>query len=178
MPQSRHRKINPRKKQREQRAKSSQGPSLSSNRNVKIGAIILAAVLALSVVAYFFANRNKGATDAGAITTASGLKYIDEKVGDGPSPKPGQTVTVNYVGVTQSTGTEIDNSYKKGGPVDFTLGVGGLIQGWEEGLSTMKVGGKRKLIIPGDLGYGPRGKPPVVPPNATLEFDIELLGIK
>lgn len=177
MPQSRHRKINPRKKQRELRAKSSHGPSLTSNRNVKIGVIILAAIFALSAVWYVLGLR-KTTDTAVAVTTPSGLKYIDEKVGGGPSPKPGQTVSVNYVGVTQSTGVEFDNSYKKGGPVDFTLGVGGLIRGWEEGLSTMKVGGKRKLIIPGELAYGKEGRPPLIPANATLEFEIELLGIK
>jgi peptidylprolyl isomerase len=175
VPQSRHRKINKRKKQRDQRARGSRGPSLTSNRNVKIGAIILVVVIAVSAIAYLIASR-KTAT-AAEVTTPSGLKYTDERVGDGPSPKPGQTVTVNYVGVTQSTGAEFDNSYKKGGPVDFTLGAG-LIQGWQEGLSTMKVGGKRKLIIPSELGYGTRGKGPLIPPNSTLEFDIELLDIK
>jgi FKBP-type peptidyl-prolyl cis-trans isomerase len=177
VPQSRHRKINKRKKQREQRAKSSHGPSLISNRNVKIGAIILAAIIVLSVVAYLFAAR-KGATDDAGITTASGLRYIDEKIGDGPTPQHGQTVTVNYIGVTKSNGREFENSYKRGAPIDFKLGLGEVIQGWEEGLATMKVGGKRKLIIPSQLAYGRQGRPPNIPPNADLEFEVELMGIK
>ena len=178
MPQSRHRKINKRKKQREQRAKSGRGPSLTSNRNVRIGAIILAALFVLSAVAYYFAFRNRGATDAGAITTASGLQYIDEKIGDGATPQPGQTVSVNYIGVTKSNQREFENSYKKGGPIDFKLGLGEVIPGWEEGLATMKVGGKRKLIIPSQLAYGRQGKPPSIPPNADLEFQVELVAVK
>ena len=176
MPQSRHRKINKRKKQREQRAKSSHGPSLTSNRNVKIGAIILAAVIVLAAVAYLVAPR-KGATD-GTITTASGLQYIDEKIGDGATPQPGQTVTVNYIGVTKSNGLEFENSYKKGAPIDFKLGLGEVIPGWEEGLATMKVHGKRKLIIPSQLAYGRQGRPPAIPPNADLEFIVELMAVK
>ena len=179
MPQSRHRKINPRKKQREQRAKSSHGPSLTGNRNVKIGAVILAAVIALVAVAYFFSLRNRGRAtdDAGAITTASGLQYIDEKIGDGPTPQKGQTISVNYIGMTKSDQREFENSYKRGAPIDFKLGLGEVIPGWEEGLSTMKVGGKRKLIIPSKLAYGREGRPGI-PPNSDLEFVVELMAIK
>ena len=180
MPQSRHRKINPRKKQREQRAKSSHRPSLTSNRNVKIGAIIVIAVMVLAVVGYLIALRKKtDITDiAGAITTASGLQYIDEKVGDGPSPQPGQTISVNYIGATKSDGREFENSYKRGAPIDFKLGLGEVIPGWEEGLASMKLGGKRKLIIPSQLAYGRQGRPPSIPPNADLVFDVELMAIK
>ena len=178
MPQSRHRKINKRKKQRAQRAaaEARRGPSLFSTRNLRIGAIAVVVILMLSVVAYLIVNRPKASGQL--ITTASGLQYMDEKIGDGPSPQTGQTVTVNYRGVTQSTGKEFDSSAKHGAPVDFQIGVGKVIKGWDEGLMTMKVGGKRKLTIPPDLGYGPMGRPPNIPGNSTLIFDVELVGVK
>lgn len=109
------------------------------------------------------------------ITTASGLKYEDLKVGDGASPKLNQTVRVNYIGRLEN-GTEFNNSYKMGQPIEFSLG--GVIAGWQEGLSTMKVGGKRRLWIPSKLAYGATGKPPAIPPNSNLDFEIELLAIK
>lgn len=122
---------------------------------------------------YVATNRD---SQAGAeITTASGLKYFDLKVGDGASPRKGQTVTVHYVG-TLENGREFENSYSTGKPAQFVLGQ--LIEGWNEGLSTMKVGGKRRLVIPPYLGYGPAGSPPKIPPNSTLTFEIELLGVK
>lgn len=97
-------------------------------------------------------------------------------MGDGPSPKPGQTIKVNYVG-TLENGQEFDNSYKKGGPVDFRIGVGAVIKGWDEGLMGMKVGGKRKLFIPSKLGYGSTPLPNI-PPDSNLLFEIELLAVK
>lgn len=111
--------------------------------------------------------------------TPSGLRYYDMKVGTGPSPKTGQTVSVQYTG-TLLDGTKFDSSYDHGGrPIDFPIGVGQVIKGWDEGVPTMKVGGKRRLVIPGDLAYGdspPPGSP--ITPNATLVFDVELVGVK
>ena len=97
-------------------------------------------------------------------------------MGDGPTPKPGQTVSVNYTGWLES-GKEFDSSAKHGGPAQFQLG-GNLIKGWNEGLATMKVGGKRKLFVPSKLGYGAVGSPPNIPPNANLVFEIELLAVR
>jgi peptidylprolyl isomerase len=111
------------------------------------------------------------------ITTESGLQYYDITQGSGPSPQPGQTVVVNYVGKLQD-GTIFDSSYKRNQPFVFTYGVGQVIRGWEEGLATMRVGGKRYLRIPPELAYGSRGAGRVIPPNATLDFEVELLSIQ
>jgi peptidylprolyl isomerase len=111
------------------------------------------------------------------ITTPSGLKYEDLKVGTGATPKTGQTVSVQYTG-TLENGTKFDSSRDRGVPFEFAIGTGQVIPGWDEGLSTMKVGGRRKLIIPPNLGYGAAGAGGVIPPNATLLFDVELVGVK
>jgi FKBP-type peptidyl-prolyl cis-trans isomerase len=156
-------------------ANPSARPQTASNRNLRIGAIILIAILAVSAIAYVI---NRRGTQAGTeVTTPSGLKIQDLKVGDGPSPKPGQTITVNYIGML-ANGKEFNNSYTGGAPIDFSIGTGNVIKGWDEGLMTMKVGGKRKLTIPSNLAYGPQGRPPSIPGNSTLIFEIELLGIK
>jgi peptidylprolyl isomerase len=110
------------------------------------------------------------------VTTASGLQYIDEKVGEGKSPEKGKQVTVHYTG-TLVDGKKFDSSRDRGQPFKFVIGVGQVIKGWDEGVMSMKVGGKRKLIIPADLGYGARGAGGVIPPNAVLHFDVELLGV-
>jgi peptidylprolyl isomerase len=110
------------------------------------------------------------------ITTESGLQYVDIRVGDGEMPERGQTVSVNYVGRLED-GTIFDSSYKRDQPFNFALGVGQVIRGWDEGVATMRVNGKRKLIIPPDLAYGSRGAGGVIPPNATLEFEVELVEI-
>lgn len=110
------------------------------------------------------------------VTTKSGLQYVDLKVGKGASPKNGQEVTVHYVG-TFPTGVKFDSSRDRGEPFTFTIGQHNVIEGWDEGVLTMKVGGKRKLIVPGKLAYGPQGRPGI-PPNATLLFEVELLGVK
>ena len=111
------------------------------------------------------------------VTTPSGLKYVDLVVGTGESPKPGQMVTVHYTG-TLENGTKFDSSVDRGQPYTFPIGAGRVIKGWDEGVMTMKIGGKRKLIIPPDLAYGVSGRPPVIPPSATLIFEVELLGAK
>ncbi|MEA5600860.1 FKBP-type peptidyl-prolyl cis-trans isomerase [Nostoc sp. UHCC 0252] len=116
-------------------------------------------------------------SDDKTVTTPSGLKYVELKEGTGATPQPGQTVEVHYVG-TLENGTKFDSSRDRGQPFSFKIGVGQVIKGWDEGLSTMKVGGRRQLIIPSELGYGARGAGGVIPPNATLLFDVELLGVK
>jgi peptidylprolyl isomerase len=110
------------------------------------------------------------------VTTDSGLQYRDIVEGTGAMPQPGQRVTVHYVG-TLEDGTQFDSSRDRGRPFSFTIGVGQVIRGWDEGVGTMRVGGRRQLIIPPELGYGPRGAGGVIPPNATLLFDVELLRI-
>lgn len=111
------------------------------------------------------------------VTTSSGLKYVDLVAGSGESPKRGQMVTVHYTG-TLENGTKFDSSLDRGQPYTFPIGMSRVIKGWDEGILTMKIGGKRKLIIPPDLAYGPNGRPPVIPPSATLIFEVELLGAK
>jgi peptidylprolyl isomerase len=113
---------------------------------------------------------------AKAMTTESGLRYEDIVVGAGPSPQSGQEVTVHYTGVLED-GTKFDSSLDRGQPFKFKIGVGQVIKGWDEGVMTMKVGGKRKLVIPPQLGYGRRGVGPI-PPNSTLVFEVELLDVQ
>ena len=110
------------------------------------------------------------------ITTESGLKYIDEKIGVGDFPKTNDMVVVHYTG-TLEDGTKFDSSFDRNQPFEFPIGMGKVIKGRDEGLSTMKVGGKRKLTIPPELGYGSRGAGNVIPANATLIFEVELLKV-
>ena len=114
--------------------------------------------------------------DENVITTDSGLQYVVIAEGDGAAPQPGNRVFVHYVG-TLENGTKFDSSRDRGRPFDFTIGQGQVIKGWDEGVGDMKVGDRRKLIIPPELGYGARGAGGVIPPNATLIFDVELLRI-
>lgn len=115
------------------------------------------------------------------ITTASGLQITDRKAGTGPSPKAGQICVMHYTGWLSENGAKgqkFDSSVDRGKPFEFTIGKHQVIAGWDEGVATMKVGGKRTLVIPPELGYGARGAGGVIPPNATLIFDVELLDVK
>jgi FKBP-type peptidyl-prolyl cis-trans isomerase FkpA len=115
------------------------------------------------------------------MTTPSGLQITDTKVGDGAAPKTGQTCVMHYTGWLYQNGAKgkkFDSSVDRGEPFEFAIGTHQVIRGWDEGVATMKVGGKRTLIIPPELGYGARGAGGVIPPNATLIFDVELLDVK
>jgi FKBP-type peptidyl-prolyl cis-trans isomerase len=150
------------------RGATTQVPSKSNIRSI----VVLCAALAIIGVAlwrYFSATGSE-------ITTGSGLKYVDEVVGTGESPAPGRIVRVHYTGRLEN-GTKFDSSVDRGQPFEFHIGVGAVIKGWDEGVMTMKVGGKRKLTIPPDLGYGALGDGPI-PPNSTLIFEVELLGVR
>ncbi len=115
--------------------------------------------------------------EADFTTTASGLKYFDLKAGTGVSPQSGQTVVVHYTGWLED-GTQFDSSVDRGTPFSFALGTGAVIPGWDEGVASMKVGGKRQLVIPADLAYGETGSGATIPPNATIIFEVELLEIQ
>ena len=111
------------------------------------------------------------------VVTASGLKYVDLKVGQGEEARAGKVVEVHYTGWLEK-GTKFDSSVDRNRPFTFRLGAGDVIKGWDEGVAGMKVGGKRRLVIPPDLGYGKRGAGEVIPPGATLIFEVELLGVR
>ena len=135
----------------------------------------------LSLVATGVTAMSEAANAQPVTTTPSGLKIIDLKVGTGPSPKPGQTCVMNYTGWLYENGNKgkkFDSSLDRNQPFSFPIGQHQVIAGWDEGVAPMKVGGKRTLIIPPELGYGARGAGGVIPPNATLIFDVELLGVK
>lgn len=180
MPTSRHRKIE-RARKRPRVAPSNPNaiaakPS-NSDQKKKLIAIIITAAVAAFVAVYTISTLRSGSKAAPEITTASGLKYQDLKVGDGASPTMLQSVTAHYLGrLNNENGTEFNNSHTMGKPAEFKLTQ--VIPGWQEALQTMKVGGKRRLWIPSKLAYGPMGKPPAIPPNSNLYFEIELLGVK
>jgi FKBP-type peptidyl-prolyl cis-trans isomerase FkpA len=141
----------------------------------------IALATTFSVVATGVTAMSEAADAQPVTTTPSGLKIIDLKVGTGPSPKAGQTCVMNYTGWLYENGNKgkkFDSSPDRNQPFSFPIGQHQVIAGWDEGVATMKVGGKRTLIIPPELGYGARGAGGVIPPNATLIFDVELLGVK
>ena len=136
--------------------------------------LVATGILAALIAVPAYAAKEVKKTETKAVTTASGLKYTDVVVGKGASPVAGKQVKVHYTG-TLENGKKFDSSVDRKEPFAFVIGVGQVIQGWDEGVMTMKVGGKRKLIIPSKLGYGTSGAGGVIPPNATLLFDVELL---
>ena len=123
------------------------------------------------------ADSKSGSADETVMTTESGLQYVILEEGDGAVPQPGDVVAVHYAG-TLEDGTEFDNSFKRGEPIEFPLGQGAVIPGWDEGIALLKVGDKARLTIPPELAYGANGAGSVIPPNATLIFDVELMGIR
>jgi peptidylprolyl isomerase len=150
----------------------------SLSRLVRLG--LIGAVVAWSGVTLTLST-NAALAQETSVTTPSGLKIEDTKVGDGASPATGQTCVMHYTGWLYENGQrgrKFDSSVDRGDPFEFPIGTGRVIKGWDEGVASMKVGGKRTLIIPPELGYGARGAGGVIPPNATLIFDVELLGIR
>jgi peptidylprolyl isomerase len=138
--------------------------------------LVVSVVLAAAIAVPAFAAKDEKKSGSKTVTTASGLKYTDVVVGKGAAPVAGKQVKVHYTG-TLENGKKFDSSVDRKEPFSFIIGVGQVIPGWDEGVMTMKVGGKRKLIIPSKLGYGARGAGSDIPPNATLLFDVELLDI-
>jgi peptidylprolyl isomerase len=141
-----------------------------------------ATLAALAVIASIATPEHAMSQSASrSVTTSSGLQIIDTKIGTGAQPRAGQTVTVHYTGwlyVNGAKGKKFDSSVDRNEPFQFPIAQGRVIRGWDEGVGSMKVGGKRTLIIPPQLGYGARGAGSDIPPNATLIFDVELLGVK
>ena len=139
------------------------------------------AVLAFAIAAAVMPLGRADAATNQVIEMPNGLKYTDTKTGDGATATPGSKVSVHYTGWlynNETKGAKFDSSVDRGQPFQFSLGAHQVIAGWDEGVAGMKVGGKRTLIIPPELGYGARGAGGVIPPNATLMFDVELLGVQ
>ena len=137
----------------------------------------LSSLVAMLVLTFSLGVGGSMAESNQEVTTPSGLKYVDQVVGTGEAAVAGKTVNVHYTGWLEN-GKKFDSSVDRGQPFSFPLGAGRVIKGWDEGVQGMKVGGKRKLTIPSDLGYGSRGAGGVIPANATLIFDVELLGVR
>jgi peptidylprolyl isomerase len=148
---------------------------------VLFGTIALAALAAVSVPMAASAQGSPTSTKGKIMTTPSGLQIIDTQEGTGATPARGQTCVMHYTGWLYENGQKgkkFDSSVDRNEPFEFPIGMKRVIAGWDEGVATMKVGGKRTLIIPPELGYGARGAGGVIPPNATLLFEVELLGVK
>jgi peptidylprolyl isomerase len=146
-----------------------------------ISASTLAVVTSLGGTLALSATPASAQTQGKTMTTPSGLQITDTKVGTGAQPQTGQTCVMHYTGwlyQNGAKGAKFDSSLDRGEPFEFAIGQGQVIKGWDEGVASMKVGGKRSLVIPPQLGYGARGAGGVIPPNATLIFDVELLGVK
>jgi FKBP-type peptidyl-prolyl cis-trans isomerase len=156
------------------------GETIKEDMKRYLAIIVAVGVVLGAPVTGFGEDKKMEKTQAEVVTTASGLKYRDDKVGTGAEAKPGQSVTVHYTGWLDKDGTpgaKFDSSKDRGEPFDFNLGARQVISGWDEGVAGMKVGGVRTLMIPPGLGYGSRGAGGVIPPNATLIFEVELLGV-
>ena len=150
-------------------------------RKITVWSAIAAVLLLAAPLASADEKKDEGKMEYKWQTTPSGLKYQDLKEGDGPTPKNGQTCVVNYTGWLWEggqKGKKFDSSLDRGTPFEFALGMGRVIKGWDQGVATMKVGGKRLLLVPPQLGYGARGAGGLIPPNATLLFEVDLLGVK
>jgi FKBP-type peptidyl-prolyl cis-trans isomerase len=145
-------------------------------RRIVFGAIVVMCISSMGVGGSMSGSESS-ASEGKEITTSSGLQYIDQIVGTGDTATAGQTVSVHYTGWL-TNGKKFDSSVDRGQPFSFRLGVGQVIKGWDEGVQGMKIGGKRKLTIPSNLGYGARGAGGLIPPHATLVFDVELLGVQ
>jgi peptidylprolyl isomerase len=147
----------------------------------RAGITFIAAIALAAIGATIMTDPSDAQPAPKPVTTSSGLQIIDTKPGTGASPKSGQTVTVHYTGWLYENGArgkKFDSSVDRNEPFEFPIGQGRVIRGWDEGVGSMKIGGKRTLIIPPALGYGARGAGGAIPPNATLIFDVELLGVK
>lgn len=152
-----------------------------SRRHLMAACAAIATFSIVSTGILTMSSDDANAQTAKPVTTSSGLQMIDTKPGTGASPKQGQTAVVHYTGYLNDNGAKgkkFDSSVDRGQPFEFPVGAGRVIKGWDEGVASMKIGGKRTLIVPPQLGYGDRGAGGVIPPNATLIFDVELLGVK
>jgi FKBP-type peptidyl-prolyl cis-trans isomerase len=159
-----------------QRQEQIVAPAFFNRRREKLKLTSVSIILAVAILMTSCSKSGPTPVTGPGVTTASGLQYWDLKVGNGATAAPGQTVSVHYTGWL-SGGGKFDSSVDRSQPFQFPLGAGRVIKGWDEGVAGMKVGGKRQLRIPPALGYGSRGVGPI-PPDATLVFDVELLGVK